>query len=76
MNVGSRSLNSMLLIDETLDAATPFEGSLVGQGPGEADAGTRQLWAKLVPSGGSIQVASEKGRGTTVTIRLPTVAAA
>ena len=27
-------------------------------------------------NGGSIQVASEKGRGTTVTIRLPTVAAA
>lgn len=28
VNVGSHRLNSMLLIDETLDAATPFDGSL------------------------------------------------
>ena len=28
VNVGSRSVKSLLLIDETLDAATPFEGSL------------------------------------------------
>ncbi|TCO58535.1 alpha/beta hydrolase [Actinocrispum wychmicini] len=28
VNVGSRNLNSLLLIDETLDAATPYEGSL------------------------------------------------
>ena len=28
VNVGSHGLNSLLLIDETLDAATPFEGSL------------------------------------------------
>lgn len=33
-----------------------FEGSLVGHGPGDANTTTRQLWSKLVPSGGPVQV--------------------
>jgi Flp pilus assembly protein TadG len=57
---------AILLHDRSsLDLATregAYEGSLVGHGPADAIATTRQLWAKLEPGGRQLQVqASRQG---------------
>jgi Flp pilus assembly protein TadG len=45
-----------------------FEASLVGHTPRDADTTTGQLWARLVPSGGAVQVtATSRGNLIVVT---------
>lgn len=50
----------------SLDLSTregAYEGSLVGHGPADAERTTQQLWAKLEPGGGPIQITvSMQGR--------------
>jgi hypothetical protein len=52
-----------------------YEGSIVGHGPADADITTRQLWAKVEPGGGPVQVTSVR-QGNLVIVTAQTYAPA
>lgn len=62
----------------SLDLATregAYEGSVVGHGPSDADRTTQELWAKVEPGGGPVQVNAVR-QGNLVVVTAQTYAPA